>query len=811
MAKLALLIGVSEYEHDLTPLPGAAKDVEAMQRVLQHPEIGDFARVIALTNPAPQAMREAIETLFSGRTKDDLVLLYFSGHGIKDESGQLYFATRITRKNEYGELVKSTAVAASVVRDFMDNSRSKQQVMILDCCFSGAFAQGLSVKGDGFVDVRKQLGGEGRAVLTSSTSTQYSFDSIYTHYLVDGLETGAADLDNDGEVSVEELHEYTKQNVQQAAPAMKPEIYPFKEGYKILLARARNEPQLRYRKTVERLCASSEISNTGRRILTALRESLRLSLEETKAIETEVLEPYERRKNNLQEYEQAFIEAIQRGYPISDKTHDELKDLQKVLGLRDEDIAPIESRLMPTPDESPISRKFTPLMGLLFIAFSSFVGGIFFNRFIPPILPTTPELEISLGEKILLKRDTNPDKQAGVKAFASGDFQTAFTKFQSSLKVNRNDPEAWIYLNNAQAANTPTLKIAVSVPIDNNPDVAKEILRGVAQAQKEVNEKGGIKGELLQVKIGNDNNSPELARIIATEFVKDFSILAVVGHNSSEASLGAAPEYEKGGLVMITPTSDARTVSELKPPTFRTMPYIRVVAEELANYAVKTANLSKIAICADSQAKASQSLKEEFKNAIHNAGGASVNIDCDLSATSFNPSKILSEFSNKGAKGILLLPAVNTIDNAIEVAKANRGRLSLLGSPTMNSHQTLNQGRCDVNGLVVAVPWNPAAGRGKSFTEKAKNLWGGNVNWRSAMAYDASQAIIKGLEKDKTRLGLSNTLASSSESFPVGDGATGKIYFQGDRKTEPALLKVQPQNNTEKGYDFVPLPAPDVK
>ncbi len=39
MAKVALLIGVSEYKHGLNPLPSALKDVEAMQRVLANPEI----------------------------------------------------------------------------------------------------------------------------------------------------------------------------------------------------------------------------------------------------------------------------------------------------------------------------------------------------------------------------------------------------------------------------------------------------------------------------------------------------------------------------------------------------------------------------------------------------------------------------------------------------------------------------------------------------------------------------------------------------------------------------------------------------
>jgi uncharacterized caspase-like protein len=351
MSKLALVIGVSDYEPGLTPLPGAARDIDAMKRVLQHPDVGGFDDIKMLSNPEPQVMQEAIETLFSDRTKDDLVLLFFSGHGVKDDNGRLHLATRITRKTEHGELIRATAVPASFVQDIMSNSRSKRQVVILDCCFSGAFAEGWLAKDDGSVDVKTQLGGEGRAVLTSSTSTQYSFEqegsdlSTYTRYLVEGIETGAADLDSDGVVSIDELHEYAKGKVQEAAPAMKPEIYAVKEGYKIYLAQAPIEdPKLRYRKEVEHCANRGKISVVGRNTLDALRDGLGLRPEDAIAIEDEVLKPYQEYQKKLQRYEQALGEAIQHENPLSNETHKELKRLQQVLKLREEDIAQIEAQ-----------------------------------------------------------------------------------------------------------------------------------------------------------------------------------------------------------------------------------------------------------------------------------------------------------------------------------------------------------------------------------------------------------------------------------------------------------------------------------
>ncbi|MFB8790402.1 MAG: GUN4 domain-containing protein [Potamolinea sp.] len=353
MVKVALLIGVSQYGPGFNQLPAAVKDVEAMQRVLQHPDMGDFNQVITLIDPDPLEMGTTIENLFGSYGRDDLVLLFFSGHGVKDENGNLYLATRTTRKNDRGGLIRSTAMAARFIQEIMSDSRVKRQVVILDCCFSGAFGEGLLAKDDSSVDVKKQLGGEGRVVLTSSTSTQYSFEqqgsdlSIYTRYLVEGIETGAADLDDDDVISVDELHEYANIKVQKAAPAMKPEIYTVKEGYKIIIAKVPiGDPKLKYRKEVERYVHGGKISPVGRRILNARRDSFGLLPEDAATIEAEVLKPYREYKKKLQEYEQALIEAVQHEEPLSEYTRNELKDLQQVLSLRDADIAPIEMRII---------------------------------------------------------------------------------------------------------------------------------------------------------------------------------------------------------------------------------------------------------------------------------------------------------------------------------------------------------------------------------------------------------------------------------------------------------------------------------
>jgi formylglycine-generating enzyme required for sulfatase activity len=205
------------------------------------------------------------------------------------------------------------------------------------------------------VDIKTQLGGKGRAILTSSTSTQYSFEqeeaelSIYTRYLVEGIEKGAADTDGDGWISVDELHEYASSKVQEAAPAMTPKFYPVEEGYRILLAKALvDDPKVNYRKEVEVIAREDEgeISPINRTSLDELRNSLKLLPEEADTIESEVLEPYRQRKAKLQRYEQVFTEAIGQQYPLNERNRNGLKRLQHALRLRDEDVALIETRVV---------------------------------------------------------------------------------------------------------------------------------------------------------------------------------------------------------------------------------------------------------------------------------------------------------------------------------------------------------------------------------------------------------------------------------------------------------------------------------
>ncbi|MEO1095266.1 MAG: GUN4 domain-containing protein [Cyanobacteria bacterium J06638_28] len=349
MTKIALLIGISDYGEALTGLPGTQEDLQAMQRVLENPDVGAFDRVEVLPNPNRTQMEMKIEALFTdNRHKDDLILLYFSGHGVRDDSGVLYFAVNNTQKSTQGKILTSTAVRSDALQGYMSQSRSKRQVLILDCCFSGAFARDMKAKDDEAVDVKTQLGGEGRAVLTSSTATQVSYEkegaSLYTTYLVQGLETGAADQDGNGQITVDELHAYAREKVQEQAPTMQPEIYAVREGYKIFIARApQGDPKLVLRKEVDKRAKlkRGRLSPADRRAFKIQAQQLGLSSPEAQQIIDEILQPYQAFEAKLTEFSECILEMRAYDPQMKADSINDLRYLQRTLKLRDEDIVPL--------------------------------------------------------------------------------------------------------------------------------------------------------------------------------------------------------------------------------------------------------------------------------------------------------------------------------------------------------------------------------------------------------------------------------------------------------------------------------------
>ncbi|MEJ2859287.1 MULTISPECIES: caspase, EACC1-associated type [unclassified Saccharothrix] len=228
----ALLIATDTYgDPTFGALRAPRRDAEELEAVLRDEAIGAF-RTEVLLNPSAQLLREHVDGLFTEAGHDDVVLLYVSGHGVKDRfSGQLHFATTDTRNDR----LASTAVSAQFVRERIDHSLAAQVVVWLDCCYGGAFPSGMLPRSAGTVDVVEQLEeGRGCVVMTASTHIQYAYEpdsgrvddraepSVFTKAIIEGLRTGEADLDGDGEITDRDLYGYVYERVRRESPDQTP-------------------------------------------------------------------------------------------------------------------------------------------------------------------------------------------------------------------------------------------------------------------------------------------------------------------------------------------------------------------------------------------------------------------------------------------------------------------------------------------------------------------------------------------------------------------------------------------------------------
>jgi len=242
--KYALIIGNNRYDDPkLAQLKTPAADSQALAKILDDKTIGSFDEVTSLINQTETRVRRSVSMFLTDKKPDDLVLLYFSGHGILDDRGRLYLALKDTQIN----LLKATSIPSTYVADEMDSCRSKRQILILDCCHSGAFARGTKGEQKAVTETTFEGSGFGRVVLTASDSTQYALEgdqiirqtelSLFTHFLLEGLRTGEADTNNDGQVSLDEWYDYTYEKVISETPKQVPHKWSYNQQGDLVIAR----------------------------------------------------------------------------------------------------------------------------------------------------------------------------------------------------------------------------------------------------------------------------------------------------------------------------------------------------------------------------------------------------------------------------------------------------------------------------------------------------------------------------------------------------------------------------------------------
>ncbi|MDX2231137.1 MAG: bifunctional serine/threonine-protein kinase/ABC transporter substrate-binding protein [Leptolyngbyaceae cyanobacterium bins.349] len=426
-----------------------------------------------------------------------------------------------------------------------------------------------------------------------------------------------------------------------------------------------------------------------------------------------------------------------------------------------------------------------------------------------PLVVLRDSDRVSAGEKALIKWQIDPQKQEGIDDIAAGNYSRAIPVLESARQRLPDDPELLIYLNNARIGEDKSHAISVVTPISSNSLAsALELLRGVAHAQDEINRNGGINGVPLKVFIADDSNRPEMAEQLAKKLADQPSVLGVIGHGTSDTSYVAGKIYQERRTVMVAPVSSAVALSDIGDYIFRTMPSDKQTANALKDYLLTRLNKRKVVVFHNSNSKYSQSLKEEFKRAlIYSGKGARVVEEIDLARPDFDPEASVNQAIAKGAEALMLAPDNEVMDRAIRVVEATNRKLPILAGDSMFNHNLLRLGKAAAVGIVLAVPVDLTQ---SPFHQTAGTMWGNPdlASWRTALAYDATQALATAIAQNPSRNGIRRSLGQADFE---AKGAKGSVNFrpEGDRNNPPSYMTVGISGSgTNQRYSFIPLPPP---
>ncbi|MBW4628638.1 MAG: ABC transporter substrate-binding protein [Brasilonema octagenarum HA4186-MV1] len=439
---------------------------------------------------------------------------------------------------------------------------------------------------------------------------------------------------------------------------------------------------------------------------------------------------------------------------------------------------------------------------------------------------------MSFGEKNLVDRELalnipafQEAKNQGMKAMAQKQYQKAAENFKNALAIAPNAPLTRIYLSNAEIGNAEAYTIAVPVPIQvkekYDPIEALEMLRGFAQAQYEINQKGGIRGKRIKLQVIDDDDNPETAKKIADKLVADKKVIGVMGHASSEVSLAVAPIYANGKLVFITPVSTSNNLSNSdkavnngKRYVFRTNIDTHMAAQNLVRYMHDGFDVHRLAIFYDNEkdSQYNRELREEFTNILVNTYKGKIVYKDDLSKGGSNyPAKEkYKQAIEKETQAFLLLPSSKTVTHALDVIseihknKSQSQGIKVLGDiDNLYGSNTLTRGK-DTEGMVLAVPLYLS--HEGQFSKQVKELWKDKIDaaWKTATSYDAEQIFIEALKRNPSAEAIPEEICK--DSFQARGASGDSLRFDCLDSSSPQekvkLVQVSPRDSSDKQYHF---------
>jgi formylglycine-generating enzyme required for sulfatase activity len=219
IAKRALVIGISNYRH-ANALPETINDANRIKQLLQT-RFGFPEDAITFMTDAPGTKEEllptytnlvaAFDALLNGLDKESEVVVFFSGHGTRFDNHDYL----VPQDGLIGN-VKATCLDYDEFRSKLTSKSPARALLIVDACRSVTGKGAEAGLGEAGVDLGPQI-----AELLSCRASELSqvgkpedfHESVFTHYLLQGLEGDAEAGTSSGEITFDSLERYVKRQV----------------------------------------------------------------------------------------------------------------------------------------------------------------------------------------------------------------------------------------------------------------------------------------------------------------------------------------------------------------------------------------------------------------------------------------------------------------------------------------------------------------------------------------------------------------------------------------------------------------------
>jgi branched-chain amino acid transport system substrate-binding protein len=326
-----------------------------------------------------------------------------------------------------------------------------------------------------------------------------------------------------------------------------------------------------------------------------------------------------------------------------------------------------------------------------------------------------------------------------------------------------------------------TIKIGIAAPFTGGAaGYGDNIKAGVNLKLEEINGAGGINGKKVELVWGDDVCEPKEAGNVGSKFAADKSIVAVIGHLCSSATLAALPIYVRAGLPCISPTSTNVTIGKVgKGWFFRNVYRDDFQGKFLAKYVKTVLGSKKVAIFYENNDYAI-GLKDAFMAEAKNVGINVTGAEAYMSKTTdFTPQ--LTKLMKDKPDAIFLCGYYQ--EGALIAGQARKlgfDKGFLFGADGIDNVDYIKIAGKAADNTYMTVPFLAAAAgpEAKDFIDGFKAKFGRDVDWMSANAYDCLGILAQVIaETGADRKKIREALAAINSPGNGYKGATGLTYF----------------------------------